>query len=322
VRGPEWFFNVHVQPDFYTGPGKRLLHQYWMRIFIPFVVDIPVATAIFISGRFLYLNWLIVGLAALIHINHLLSVGLAQRQAQQFAVAEDAQPAPALVFSIKTRRLRDYTNRNLEVAMAVMSVAAFAWLVRYYFAAPDHHNLRMVFGLPALLLYVQAGLLFAKYVIVAWRSPAPQTQADKYLEAREERRKFYLQVCDWSRVFHSILLLFCPVLLTSPSVYRQRLGTIWLVGSLVAGVAITVWGEIRRKQVLAMALQARPVKLPDLMGHSGTLMWPVCYQPSAPMSVLKGARGYSLNLANTVTQIGAAYLAGLVGLMVLLRTGQ
>src|SRR5690242_225598 len=117
VRGPEWFFNVHMQPGFYAGPGKKILHRYWMRIFIPFVVDIPVATAIFISGQFLYLNWLIVGLAALIHINHLLSVGLAQRQAQRFAVAEDAQPAPALVFSVKTRRLRDYTNVTLEIAM-------------------------------------------------------------------------------------------------------------------------------------------------------------------------------------------------------------
>jgi hypothetical protein len=47
----------------------------------------------------------------------------------------------------------------------------------------------------------------------------------------------------------------------------------------------------------------------------------MCYQPSAPMLILKGAHGYSLNLANTLTYIGAAYLAGLVVLFALLPKG-
>jgi hypothetical protein len=39
------------------------------------------------------------------------------------------------------------------------------------------------------------------------------------------------------------------------------------------------------------------------------------------MLVLKGARGYSLNLANTLAQFGAAYLAGWVVLFAFLRMG-
>src|ERR1700737_4372093 len=81
LRGPGWFFDVPVQPDFYTGAGRKILHRYWMRMFIPFAVDIPVAIAIFRSGHLLALNWLMLGLAALIHINHSFSVELAQRQA-------------------------------------------------------------------------------------------------------------------------------------------------------------------------------------------------------------------------------------------------
>src|SRR5882724_5025438 len=162
LRGPEWFFSVHVVPDFYTGPGKKILHRYWMRMFIPFAVDIPVATAIFISGHFVNLTWLVLGLAVLIHLNHLFSVDLAERQARQFEVAEAEQPVSALVLSMKRRRLRDYTNVRLEVAMALVSILAFAWLTRYYFAAPDHHNLRLVFGQPLLLLYMQAGLVLVK----------------------------------------------------------------------------------------------------------------------------------------------------------------
>jgi hypothetical protein len=88
------------------------------------------------------------------------------------------------------------------------------------------------------------------------------------------------------------------------------------------GVALAVWVEIRRRKLLTVTLRARPVKLPDLLGQSEKATWPLCYQPSVPMLVLKGARGYSLNLANTLNQLGAAYVAGLVALVVVLRRMQ
>jgi hypothetical protein len=40
------------------------------------------------------------------------------------------------------------------------------------------------------------------------------------------------------------------------------------------------------------------------------------------MLILKGARGYSLNLANKLTHLGAAYLIGLVALFVVLPVGR
>jgi hypothetical protein len=36
----------------------------------------------------------------------------------------------------------------------------------------------------------------------------------------------------------------------------------------------------------------------------------------------EGARGYSLNLANTMAQFGAAYLAGFIALVAVLRIGR
>src|ERR1700730_13476195 len=101
LRGPEWFFDVHVQPNFYTGVGRKILHRYWKRMFIPFAVDIPIAIAIFLSGHLLLLSWLMLGLAALIHINHSFSVDLAQRQARFFAVPEAEQPVASMVLSLK-----------------------------------------------------------------------------------------------------------------------------------------------------------------------------------------------------------------------------
>jgi len=54
------------------------------------------------------------------------------------------------------------------------------------------------------------------------------------------------------------------------------------------------------------------VKLPDLLRQAEIARWPICYQPSAPLLMLKGARGYSINLANTCTLVGLAYVAGFV----------
>src|SRR5258708_2240277 len=182
LRGPEWFFNVSVPPGFYNGEGKKLLHRYWMRMLIPFAVDIPLAIAIFRTGHLPYLSGLIVGLAVLIHINHVYSVDLAERQARPFAVRDAERPVAAVLLSLTPRRLRDYTNSKLEWAMALSTMGALAWLIRYYLASPGHHDVRLVFGVPALYFYLQAGMLLVKSMVVAWRSPLPPTQTGEHLE--------------------------------------------------------------------------------------------------------------------------------------------
>jgi hypothetical protein len=321
LRGPEWFFNVRVQPDFYTGTGRKILHRYWMRMFIPFVLDIPVALAAFLQGHLQAMFWLIAVQAGLIHLNHVYSVDMAERQARRFAMPEAEQPVAAVAFSLQPRRLRDYTNPKVEWALALASVVALLWLVRYYYAAPEHHNLRLVFGVPAFYLYMQVGLLLVKRVVVAWRTPVPQTQAAEHMEAREETRKFYLKMCDWNRAAAAAATLFWPIMLSTSEASFARLRTVWFAVWMATTVVSGIWIEVKRKQLLAMALRARPVKLPDLLHQSEIAKWPVCYQPSAPMLVLKGARGYSLNLANTLSYLGAAYLAGMVALFAFLRMG-
>ena len=41
LRGHDWFFNVRVQEGFYEGPGRAILRRYWLRMLIPFALDIP-----------------------------------------------------------------------------------------------------------------------------------------------------------------------------------------------------------------------------------------------------------------------------------------
>jgi hypothetical protein len=285
---------------------------------MPVAIEVIIAAAIFISGHLQNLVWLIAGIAVFIHVNHVFNVDAAERKARAFAVAEAEEPVPSVVLSLKSRRLRDYSNPKLELAIAMVTVGVFAWLLRYYLASTEQHNFRIVFAVPLFLLYAQLGHLFAKQIIVAWRMPVPQADAEEHLTAREERRKFYLRVCDISRLWNVAMLLFWPVLLSISTNNVAFFAGVWFGSLILVSIALSIWQEIRRKQVLALALRTRPAKLPDLLGDTPVPNWPVCYQPSAPMLVLKGARGYSLNLANTLAQMGAAYLAGLGVLMVVL----
>ncbi|HEY2013806.1 MAG TPA: hypothetical protein VGH38_09920 [Bryobacteraceae bacterium] len=317
LRGPGWFFNMQVPPDFHTGAGKKILHRYWIRMLIPFAVDIPLAVAIFVFGRLDLLVWLILGLCALIHLNHLFSVDLAERQARPFAVSDARQPV-SLVLSLTPRRLRDYSSPKVEWALALADLVALVGLTAYWLAAPEHHNLRFVFGAPAVSLYLQAGMLFIKHIIVAWRTPVPEAQAAEHMEAREQTRKYYLGMCDCYRAVFAAGILLRLILIGRSPESLNRLSAIWFGASMAIGIVATVWVEIRRKQLVNLALRTHPVELPDLLDQSKIARWPVCYEPSVPMLILKGARGYSLNLANTFACVGAAWLVGLVTLLALL----
>lgn len=322
LRGREWFFDVHVQPGFYAGAGKKIVRDYWMRMFIPFALDIPLAIVIFRSGHLQLLNALILGLCAVIHINHCFSVDLAERQARRFAMPEAERLVASVALSLMPRRLRDYANWKIEWALAAANIIALVLLTLDYFAQPQHPDFLLVFGRPAGFLYLQLGFLFAKTIVLAWRNPVPQAHAAECTEAREQRRKFYLWQCDMIRAMAASGMLIWAAGMSVPEVSIERLMAVWLAALLVFGVGATVWAEIRRKQLVKLALRTRPMKLPDFLNEREIAKWPVCYQPSAPMLILRGAHGYSLNLANTLTYFGAAYLAGLTALFALLAKGR
>lgn len=319
LRGAEWFFDVPVQPGFYEGPGKKLLRQYRWRMMIPFAVDIPIALVIILTGHLQALGWLVIGLGILIHLNHIYSVDLAERHAAPWAASQAEEPVAVMASSLSPRRLRDYTSLRTEIVIALPTVIGFLWLVRYYFTAPAHQDPRLVFGLPLVYLYIQLGTLLVKRYIIAWRSPIPQTDSAQHIEVREQTRAYYLKVCDWNRAAASACIFLWPLLLTASPTRANHLFAFWVWGFLALSIIGTIWVEFKRKQLAGLSAKARPVKLPDLLHQSELARWPICYQPSAPMLILKGARGYSLNLANTLAYLSAAYIAGMVVLIAILR---
>jgi hypothetical protein len=317
LRGRDWFFNVRVRDGFYDDPGKTILRQYWLRMLIPFAVDVPWAIWIFETGKLYQLNLQILVVAALIHLNHLVSKGIAERQARAYAVPESTRPAERVALSLAPRRLRDYTNPRFEGALALVSIASLGWLTRYYLTSPLHPSARLVFGVPLFQLYAQAGMLIVKRAAISWPSAVPQDHADEHMRAAEERRRYYVKFWDWSRAASVSTLALWPFFIALPQPTADRLTTAWLATWLVASVIATVLVEIKRKQIANLTVLAAPVPMPDLRAADGPA-WPVCYQPSAPALMLKSARGYSLNIGNSIAKFSAAYVVGFAVLMFVL----
>jgi len=316
LRGRDWFFNVRVQDGFYEGPGRAILRQYWLRMLIPFAVDIPWAVWAFETGRLYQLNFLVLAVSALIHVNHLASKAIAERQAEAYAVPESTQPVARVALSLEPRRLRDYTNPRFERALAIVSIAALAWLTRYYRASPLHPSARLVFGVPLYMLYIQAGMLIVKRAAIGWPSPVPQDHAEEHMRAAEERRRYHVKVWDWGRAATVSSIAMWPFFIALPAQASDRLINVWLAIWIVLSVVVTVIIEIKRKQVANLAALATPVALPDLL--AGQPAWPVCYEPSAPALVLRSAHGYSFNFGSGLAKFTAAYIAGFALLMFVL----
>ena len=306
-RGKEWFFGVRVPEGFYEGAGRTVLRRYRMRMLIPFAIDIPFAIAIFWSGHIWLLNWLIVGLCALIHVNHLYSVDIAERQARRFAMP---QAPMAVALSLETRRLRDYTNWAFEAVVVLLNAGVIAWLVYYVARRPPHPGLWRLFAAPVLLLYLQAGLLFVKWLLVIGRTALPQSDAVDYMNALERLRRFRLQFCDLGRLSFALAVVFVPIRLSVAPAMLTRVVSVWLISWFIVAIALTVWGEIQRKRLIV-----HRVPLPDFQRMSNVARPLLCYEPSAPGLMLRSANGLSLNLASPVVQGGFLYLAGLIAIV-------
>ena len=289
---------------------------------IPCVLDIP-AVVMLLTGHTSWLLWVILALVPAIHVNHLYNVNIAERQARQFARVEPALTVmtSTVGLSLTPRRLRNYTNWPLEWALGLATAGAVLALVHVYRTSPQDHSLRLVFLGPGFYLYFQLGILLVKRIIVAWRTPLPTVQTIEYREAKEATRRYYLLMCDWHRIAATCGIVFWPLLLSAPKAEFESLVKLWLGVWLVLSIAGAVWVEIRRKQLADMAVKTQPMRPPDLMGQAGMARWPVCFEPQVPLLVLKGGRGYSLNLANIATHWGTAYLIGMAGLLMLARGG-
>ena len=317
LRGPGWFFDVRVAGDFYAGIGGRILRRYWLRMLAPFAVDVPIAWMIFASGWYVMAICSMVAACAIIHVNHLSNVRSAKQRARALGLGEALKPDNAFVLSLKPRRVRDYTIAPLEWGLATCNLLGVVWTAIATARFPEQDPWA-AWGLPLFLLYVEIGALFAKRVAVEWSSPAPGSQSADHMEARETLRKYHALTCDLMRTTAAVSLLLWPIKMAIPKETLPLAVGVFVTAGLLCSVVISVWLEVRRKRLTALALRVPPRVLPAL-DHRGAVSWPLCYEPSSPLAVLAGSRGYSLNLANRQCQVALAYVAGLALLAGMLR---
>src|ERR1041385_5571963 len=195
-RGADWFLGVHVTPDFYAGPGRRILRLYRLWTFAPYAVEALPILAILRFGRPSHLLYLAIAMVFVVVPNSVISTMVCTKIARPYEIPGTNRPVSSVMLSLKTRRFEDYTNRRLEYVLAFVNVVTVAILAVAWRNRAAFFDWREFLGRPLLLFYVQIGLLLAKRALVGWRTVAPSEDAEAYLAWREHSRRYWVDVCD------------------------------------------------------------------------------------------------------------------------------
>ena len=317
LRGPEWFFGVQVGSGFYSGEGRRILRNYRLWIMAPYVLETIAAIVVLRFGKPQDLLYLMLILVLVIVGNSVAATVITSRQARRFELPGSIPTASAVAFSLKTRRLWDYTSGSFELSLGLLNAAALTALATGFRRVSHSGEVREMIGVPLLLCYLQAGLLLAKSGLVAWRMAVPRENPEPYLEWRERSRRFWIDVCDVLRAGLAGLLIF-GVFLTGLDLDPVLASWVFVAVVLAALAVWTVRYARRRDQYLAAFKLVQPIKLPVLEEET-KISRPFCYLPARPVMLVRSAPGYTLNLGSSRTQIGVLYLAGLAAMIFWLR---
>jgi hypothetical protein len=317
LSGPGWFFSVQVAADFLACSGRGILAMYRLRLFLPWAVEIPICVALLVTGNKFAVLPLVMVLTLLTRLNYYWDRKVAEDQARRFEVEGSSRPVVTVALSLRPRTLRAYTNPWIEAPIVLAVCGSVAWLVYRYAVLGDWHPLRGLLALTLISIYLQIGMLLMKRGFVRARSVAPADNAEQYLAWRESLRRLSTTICDYSR-----LLLAClPLVADLASVTDRWQGSAAQIGTMIFVVVLSaavLWYEWRNRQRhLKVARATKPAEFlvaPDTEEAAKL----VCFMPSLPMLLLKGPKGYALNLASAAAKTGGLYVAGCALLLVCL----
>ena len=217
MRGEDAFFGVRVSAEVYRGEGRRLLHRYWLWLVMTFIEIEAVGLLVsFYRGRTEFAQiaprLLFIPCVMLFYV-------VFYRQAKRLELIEEHQ---RFASSLKTRRLADYTNLALEVAIVALTIAPVLLLVYYYPQLPEripmHWNWKgepdewarksylAVFSLAAMLVYMQGLLLAVKQGVIGVKMTLPAEHTEDYLRLKEAALALTVRFMDRMRVLLCILL--------------------------------------------------------------------------------------------------------------------
>jgi uncharacterized membrane protein len=217
MRGEDAFFGVRVSPEVYRNEGRRLLHRYWLWLFLIFIqIEVIGLLISFYKGRTEFAQvaprFLFLPCVMLFYV-------LFYRQAKRLELVEEHQ---RFASSLKTRRLADYTNLALEIAIVLLTVAPILVLVYYYPQLPEriptHWNWKgepdewarksyyAVFSVAAMLVYMQGLILMIKHGLLGVKMTLPAERTETYLQLKEESLALTIRFMDWMRLLLCIMM--------------------------------------------------------------------------------------------------------------------
>jgi hypothetical protein len=314
-RGGEWFFGVHFGPQ--SAERARLLRGYrrWMWAVSLAGELLALADVVYFGTAAHLIRVQLPLLLAIVAIRRLLLRGFALRARDLAAPPADARVA----FSLKPRRLAEYTNRTFEALNGAAALGALAAIVA--------SGRQSQFLVALVLVYLQAGLLLLK---IRWlRSPValPADRSDEALRLVEDAFRVRLRNADAQRAVMTFLLAVVAVKAAFWDAWMARTQSIALIllPLLMAAGLTSLAVQARRGRALrerAKALQMpiarRRLLDPENLRLAGLVY---CNAENPAVVVDGGPLRFAVNVVNRNTYLYAGYWIGLAALMAKLAGG-
>ena len=309
LRGPEWFFDVAVAPDFLRGPGAAILRNYRWWLFIPWGIEGLTLVALWLKGHLSAANILmtVTVITLFTRFNYYAARIVTENRTRHFEHPEARQPTSNVALSLEPRTLSAYTDWRVEASIILALSAAALWLA-FLPATLDPAIQRRLLSLTVIDVYAQGGLLLIKSGVIRSGGAAPVDNVEQYLAWRESLRRFTTGICDLIRLLFSLKPLLVVSLIVGGS---ARLAAIIGFGVLFMVAVGLEWRS--RLAYLKVASRTKPAKFP-LLPTAQKARGPVGFWPSLPVLLLRTADGYALNLASTQVGIAGLYSAGFASL--------
>ncbi len=342
LRGSDTFLGLKIPPDFYSGPGRRLMRSYYTGIILPPLLEAFVLAPVMRWGQPGWIMATIFATSITLAFVGRWNVKRLCLAAKPYAV-EGAEPATTVSLQFETRSLNNYRSWPIELSVwafdlsAVFLIADSVRLAMGIEKTAVHSTVSFLLHLsglikddavsarfsswlfwPLLLIYIQVGALLMKYAVVAWPLRMSADTTEESRNYRNNVRRYLIRSCDWIRLVFSLALLTASIELRFPEIAKGGRWQ-WFGYSLHVAVVvlILVWYQINARRLVQQAHQlklsrtiprARIAPDPSRFRLGGLAY----YDPDSPSVLIPSRAGYALNFADRRAYITVAYVGGLL----------
>jgi uncharacterized membrane protein len=341
MRGRDTFFGCRVPPDFYSGPGRRIMRAYHLGIVLPPIFEALLIAPVIYWGHPGWIMFTLCLTSLVLIIWARVNVKRVARMARPYVIVEE-QPAAPVSLQFETRRLTKYRNIPMEALVWIFNASALFLIIDSVRRAVGIENttLHSIINLllrlsgfakstsetvpygawlfwPIVLVYIQIGATLMKYAALAWPMRTSSEITEAYRSYRDDVRRYMIRSCDWFRLVFSLALLMTAIEERFPDLAKGGRWQ-WLGYGLHIGIVtvIIVWYQVNARRLLR---QARELKLSRAIPRVGVAPDPsrfrlgglAYYDPDSPSVLIPSRAGYALNFADRRAYISLAYVTGL-----------